>query len=192
MPGVASLHVHHCRQSIYRKPALMLALELPLAGDENPHCVAVVGLLQRQDVKQIGEAAVAFAQHAQAFGGDFGDQAHVATFHVRLEHVSDIEIGLAGDASVIKTQQIIEEQQVAFLVRLFQNRQQTVFPLPDVGHSGDEPLRRNQERQLLEFLPVVALLHRPVDVFVKRRRFADLRRAEQQNRALVRCVQKPG
>ena len=101
-----------------------------------------IGLAHGQDVEEVGEAPVALAEDAEGLGRHLRHQAHLAALDVGPEHVGDAQVGLAGLASVIQPQEVVEVEDMVTGAGLGEDGQQAVLPLADEGHPRDEALRR--------------------------------------------------
>ena len=88
----------------------------------------VVGLGQGKDVKEIGEAAIPFAQHTVRLGRHLGDQTHLAPLDERLEDVGHAQGGLRGVAGGIEAEEVVEVENVVALAGDLENGQASAAP----------------------------------------------------------------
>src|SRR5262249_32975301 len=138
-PRIAPLQVDHRRQHVQTEATAMTAFQLPLYVNKDTQGLPISRLAQRQQVKEIGETAIALAQDAQGLRRDFSKNLHRRALQVRLKNVGNAQRGAGALARQEQSQQIVEVEDVPPPLSLLEYGEQAIFPLTDVGHAGDQP-----------------------------------------------------
>ena len=95
---------------------MVLRLELPRTTSMRMRRVsASAGSRDRQDVEQVGEAAVALAQHAERLGRDLAEEPHVAALEYGFSTWATLSVELARLAGEEQAEQVVEVQDVVAL-----------------------------------------------------------------------------
>ena len=189
--GVAPLQVDDRRQDVGVEGASVPDLQAPPDPRQDAPRGRGVGRLDPQHVELVGQSAVALGEDPKRLGRHLRQHAHVAPPHVGLQHVGGRHRAVVGGAGPVQAEEVVEVQHVVAESRFAQNAQQPFFPLPDVGHAGDQPLRRQQPHvaPVLVRRPATRhpLAHRAVDDG----RLADPVGADQRHRPPIGRLQQP-
>src|SRR5215467_7436722 len=76
--------------------------------------------------------------------------------------------------------------------RLFKNSQETILPLPDVRHSRDQPLRRQEPGVFISRMLRLSRRHPSIDDFMDYARFPGQPRSNQEHRGPIPSPQQLG
>jgi hypothetical protein len=136
--GVASLEFVDGGDDLDVEAAAVFEFEATGDVDEDAEDLGFGRFGERDDVEQVGECAVAFAEDAPGLRGDLGEDADGAAGEGRLQDVGDAEVGGVAVAGSEEAEKVVEVEGSVAAGGVVEDGGDATFPFAEVAHAADE------------------------------------------------------
>ena len=148
------------------------------------------GLLDPEDVKEIGEPAVALLQNGEGLWSRLRDEPEVPPLQPGAQNVAHRQVGMRGPAGLEEPQDVVDHENVSASADLTEHGHPALLPLTEVRHPGDQSLRRDHPGQMPGPSSTPGAFDPSGRSIPEESRLPDQPGAEERDGAPIRCRQE--